>query len=116
MITEANVFVVGHLTKDAYVKEDRNGRKVLIATIAVNNQKQRDEDGNEGEIISNFYQVSYHRQNLETILPLFKKGSPAIAIGELVAPTRKGPDGKEYTALYVNANKLISLAKKEPEE
>ena len=104
-----NVIISGNLTRDAEIKETKNGSKVLSFSVAVN--ERRKTSGGEWEDYANFVDCVVFGKRGESLAKHFKKGAKVTVSGHL-RWSQWERDGQKRSKLDVIAEELDFVAVK----
>ena len=100
------VYLIGNLTRDAELSETPSGVAVCRFSIAVN----RDYKTENGEKITDFFNVVTWRGQAEVCGKFLKKGSKVAIIGSLQNRTYEDKDGIKRTVTDIVASEVEFLS------
>ena len=103
------MFATGNLTRDPELRTTKDGVSVCSFTIAVNNRKTKDAQGNP-EV--DYFKVVAWRQLGENCGKFLSKGSKVTAIGSLSLKNYKGNDGVDRYNMEITADDIEFLSSK----
>ena len=96
-----SISVIGRVCSDVTTKEV-NGRTVANFRIAAQTRRK----GQDGQYLSNFYNVAVWGASGENAAKYLKKGHRAGVAGELVIRPYTGSDGTPHQAIEIDANSV----------
>lgn len=96
-----SISVIGRVCSDVTTKEV-NGRTVANFRIAAQTRRK----GQDGQYLSNFYNVAVWGPSGENAAKYLKKGHRAGVSGELIIRPYTGTDGIAHQAIEIDANSV----------
>lgn len=102
------VYLIGNLTRDPELAETSNGIKVCRFGIAVN----RTYSTNEGERVTDFFNITVWRNQAENCGRYLKKGSKVAVVGSLQNRSYEDKDGNKRTVTDIVASEVEFLSTK----
>lgn len=106
------VYLIGNLTRDPELAETSSGIKVCSFGIAVN----RTYSTNEGERVTDFFNITVWRNHAENCGRYLKKGSKVAVVGRLQNRSYEGKDGVKRTVTEIVADEVEFLSTKNSAE
>lgn len=100
------IILIGNLTRDPETSTTQAGVTVTKFTLAVN----RRFGGQNGEKVTDFFDVTAWRQLAENCQKYLSKGRKVAVLGELHKDKYTGRDGAEKTKVYVQADDVEFLS------
>ena len=104
-----SVEIIGRITKELELKETTGGVKFVRFSIAVNRNFKDDN----GEYITDFFNIIAWRKTAEFISEYFKKGNRIGISGKLQTSKYTTNEGEERTSVEIIANEVFIIEKKE---
>lgn len=100
------VYLIGNLTRDPELAETSSGIKVCRFAIAVN----RTYSTNEGERVTDFFNITVWRNQAENCGRYLKKGSKVAVVGSLQNRTYEDKTGVSRTVTDIVASEVEFLS------
>ena len=100
------VYLIGNLTRDPELAETSSGIKVCRFAIAVN----RTYSTNEGERVTDFFNITVWRNQAENCGRYLKKGSKVAVVGSLQNRSYEDKDGVKRTVTDIVASEVEFLS------
>ncbi|MCU0267028.1 MAG: single-stranded DNA-binding protein [Acidimicrobiales bacterium] len=104
-MADANVTVVGNITRDPELRFTNSGMQVTTFGLAVNNRRQNRQSG-EWEEETSFLDVTSFGQMAENVAESVGKGTRVVVTGRLRVRTYDRRDGGQGTAVEVIADEI----------
>ena len=102
------VYLIGNLTRDPELSETGSGIKVCRFAIAVN----RTYSNNDGERMTDFFNITVWRNQAENCGRYLKKGSKVAVVGSLQNRSYEDKDGVKRNVTDIVANEVEFLSTK----
>src|SRR5689334_12450816 len=103
----SRVVLVGNLGRDPEMRYSQNGTPITNFTVAVNRRKRNPDGSQQDE--TDWYRVTFFRQQAEWAAEWLKKGSKVLVDGQLQINRFTGQDGIERTAVEVMGDNFQNL-------
>ena len=104
-MADAQITVVGNLTRDPELRFAASGMQIVTLGLAVNHRRQNKQSG-EWEEETSFMDVTCFGQMAENVAESLTKGSRVMAAGRLQIRTYERRDGGQGTAVEVIADEI----------
>ena len=99
-------YLIGNLTRDPELAETGTGIKVCRFSIAVN----RTYSGNDGERVTDFFNITVWRNQAENCGRYLKKGSKVAIVGSLQTRSYEDSNGIKRNVTDIVANEVEFLS------
>jgi len=103
----SRVVIVGNLGRDPEMRYSQNGTPITNFTVAVNRRKRSPDGSQQDE--TDWYRVTFFRQQAEWAAEWLKKGSKVLVDGQLQISRFTGQDGVERTSVEVMGDNFQNL-------
>lgn len=110
------IILIGNLTRDPELRTTPNGYSVCDFTIAVNDRRGRNQQGDAQQDSAQFFRVTAWRQLGENCHRYLAKGRKVFVSGPLTARTYQGNDGTTRVSLEVTADDVEFLSSRNDDQ
>ena len=101
------LMIIGNLTRDPEMRSVQGGYQVCDFTVAVNNTRRNQADGQND---ATFFRVTTWNKLAENCSQFLKKGRKVCVVGPVNARTYQANDGSTRVSLEVTANEVEFLS------